>query len=88
LIVKTTTVSLNERERESLKKKRELVATIEMMGIEREKKTEKMDGDHCSRGRCVRKKKTTLEGSDEASGSLRCCCGSELPALGMEGPLL
>jgi hypothetical protein len=78
---------MRERERVS-KRKRELVATIEMMGIEREKKTEKMDGDHCSRGRCVRKKKTTLEGSDEASGSLRCCCGSELPALGMEGPLL
>jgi hypothetical protein len=87
---------LNERERERVsKRKRELVATIEMMGIEREKKTERMDGDHCSRGWCVRKKKktTTLEGSDEvlagwASGSLRCCCGSELPALGMEGPLL
>jgi hypothetical protein len=39
----------------------------------------------------VRKKKKTLEGSDEvlagwASGSLRRCCGSELPALGMEAP--
>jgi hypothetical protein len=34
---------MRERERVS-KRKRELVATIEMMGIEREKKTEKMVG--------------------------------------------